>query len=129
MPWATKKPCGHPGCGELVSGARYCEKHLLPKSEGRRKYDRFRGSAASRGYDRNWKAVRREFLEEHPLCEDCLDDEREDIARGVTPQRVMAATEAHHVKKVAEHPELRLRTDNLRALCHDHHSRRTARGE
>jgi hypothetical protein len=42
---------------------------------------------------------------------------------------VRPATEPHHLKKVAQHPELRLVEENCRALCHEHHSARTARGE
>jgi 5-methylcytosine-specific restriction protein A len=118
------KPCMRPGCPNIVERG-YCDVHRPAKEQqaclvgGKRiKYDRFRGSAASRGYDRNWQAVRREFLQENPLCEDCAEH-----------SRFAPATEAHHVMKVAEYPELRLRKDNLRALCRECHSVRTAHGE
>lgn len=53
-----------------------------------------------------------------PLCEDCMK-------AGHTE----AANEAHHILKVATHPELRLDMDNLRSLCKSCHSKRTSRGE
>ncbi|WP_390905463.1 HNH endonuclease [Occallatibacter riparius] len=89
-------------------------------SNPRKQYDKARGSAASRGYDRDWQAVREEFIKENPLCQDCLE---------LNPPRPTPATEAHHVLKVVERPDLRLRKDNLRALCKECHSARTARGE
>jgi 5-methylcytosine-specific restriction protein A len=103
-----------------VLDARYCKRHQTVACDSKKQYERFRGSAASRGYDRTWQRFRVWFLERHPLCEDCLE---------ARPQRFEAATEPHHLKKVAEYPELRLVEDNLRALCHDDHSTRTARGE
>jgi 5-methylcytosine-specific restriction protein A len=77
-----------------------------------------RGSSYDRGYDRRWQRVRLGFLQDHPLCMDC-------DAKGI----VTVATEAHHVAKVADRPELRLDPANLRALCHDCHAIRTGRGE
>ncbi|WP_242847225.1 HNH endonuclease [Desulfosporosinus acididurans] len=58
------------------------------------------------------------YLREHPLCEDCLEQD------ALTPSR-----EVHHKKKVRDFPELRLVKSNLRALCKSCHSTRTARGE
>ncbi|MDE2342931.1 MAG: HNH endonuclease [Betaproteobacteria bacterium] len=92
---------------------------LRPHGEPERKrYDRERGSAASRGYDRNWQRFRENFLSDHPLCADC-----ENIGR------VTLAVEVHHVKKLRHRPDLRLDPENVMALCHSCHSARTARGE
>lgn len=65
-----------------------------------------------------WRNFRDWFLARHPLCEDCL-------AEG----KIEPAEEVHHLKKVADHPELRLVEANCRGLCKPHHSRRTAAGE
>lgn len=120
MPSRSKHPCNMPGCGVLVLDGRYCKGHQAASVDTKRQYEQYRGSAASRGYDRTWQAVRKEFLGEHPCCEDCIEER---------PPRATAATEAHHLAKVAGHPELRLVMENLRALCHECHSARTARGE
>jgi len=79
--------------------------------------DRWRGSAASRGYDRTWRALRLQILEAEPLCRFCW-------AHGL----VEPATEVDHIKPLATHPELRLDPTNLRALCKPCHSRLTAGG-
>ena|ERR1039457_1123636 len=110
-----KRPCARAGCGRLIKSG-YCETCKPHSAEVVN--DRARGSAANRGYDRTWQRFRRWYLDRYPVCEDCIDE-----------GKVSPATEPHHLKKVAEFPELRLVEDNLRALCHDHHSIRTARGE
>ena len=85
--------------------------------EQRRRFDRERGSAASRGYDRTWQRFRDAFLMSHPLCSDCL------------PKQVTPAIEVHHIKRLRDAPELRLVEANCLGLCKAHHSARTARGE
>jgi 5-methylcytosine-specific restriction protein A len=87
------------------------------QAAARERQDR-RAPPNERGYDRRWKRVRLGFLMLHPLCEDCE-------AHGI----VMPATEAHHVAKVTDRPELRLDPRNLRALCQACHATRTGRGE
>lgn len=64
-----------------------------------------------------WRRLRRAYLAQHPLCEDCLLDDRTTIA-----------TEVHHVQPIesaAGHPDEMSRlcfdADNLRALCHRCH--------
>ena len=72
-------------------------------------------SAAKRGYDTRWKYIRLWFLKAHPLCTDCLLDNK------LTPSE-----EVHHIKALADggtHEET-----NLMALCKSCHSRRTKRG-
>jgi 5-methylcytosine-specific restriction protein A len=75
-------------------------------------------SAAKRGYDRRWRAFRKWFLMENPICRDCL-------ARN----QYVVATEVHHIRKIADHPELRLDVSNCMSLCTSCHGRRSARGE
>jgi 5-methylcytosine-specific restriction enzyme A len=53
----------------LVDSAhRRCEKHHIQE---RKEIDQRRGSAAHRGYDARWRAARKRFLVNHPLCAEC----------------------------------------------------------
>lgn len=116
MEYKPKRPCSYPNCAELVeAGEKYCKLH---KPLNKRTYDDNRPSASARGYDKKWEKVRKMFLKEHPLCEDCL-------RYGVyTP-----AQEVHHIEKVKDRPDRRLDPTNLMALCKACHNRRTAKGE
>ena len=80
--------------------------------------DRARGSAASRGYDADWRRFRAAILRADPWCADCAK-------RG----RLQPADELHHIAKLADHPERRLDPENVMPLCHRCHAIRTARGE
>lgn len=91
--------------------------HLPTPAEARGAYDRFRGSAFSRGYDRDWKRLRDQVLREEPLCRACL-------AAG----RVTEASMVHHVEPVATRPDLRLTRSNLVPLCDPHHAAEHAGG-
>ena len=113
MPSRPLRPCRHPGCPELTRDG-YCETH---RAEART-YERHRGSAHSRGYDREWEAFRAQYLKRHPLCVDCMS------AVAYEPAR-----EVHHIKKLRDYPKLKYAESNLMGLCHEHHSIRTARGE
>lgn len=107
MPYKSRRPCGYPGCAALVSaGERYCDKH--------KKTVRLGGNNSH--YDRHWQKIRALYLANHPLCVDCQKEGR------LTP-----ATEVHHIVKVKNGGSDR--EDNLMALCHSCHSRRTQRGE
>lgn len=107
MPDAPRRPCAYPGgCGEYAVRNGRCEEHAAAAGQQR-------GKTADRGYDAVWRRFRAWFLRRHPLCADCEH----------------AATEVHHVKKIAAFPELRLSESNCMALCHECHARRTGRGE
>lgn len=84
-----------------------------------KKYDWQRGSAASRGYDRNWQKVRAIKLDQCPLCE---------CDRCKAMGRVKAANTVHHIQPVSTHPHLRLVMSNLKSMtyhCHEvEHGRR-----
>lgn len=99
------RPCSVPGCANLaydkVAQCRDC----------RARADRHKGSAARRGYDREWSRIRAEYLRYHPFCQwpDCERPPREvDHIDGDTSNCVW---------------------DNLRALCPYHHKLRTARDQ
>lgn len=81
----------------------------------RQDHDQRRGSAARRGYGRNWQKVRAMHLAEHPLCVMCL-------AEG----RTVLATDVDHI--IPRRDGGADGDGNLQSLCHSHHSRKTARG-
>ncbi|MDD2772750.1 MAG: HNH endonuclease signature motif containing protein [Elusimicrobiales bacterium] len=101
--------CRHACCPVRVEqGERYCpkHKHLYETTENAR-----RGSAASRGYDSNWRRLRQCVLAQDPICK--------------WPGCTQAATDVDHIV-----PKSRGGTDdieNLQGLCHEHHSVKTAR--
>ena len=107
MPSKALKPCGYPGCPNLVESGR-CELH---RSESEFKRD----PAVQRLYDRKWQARRKVQLSAHPWCEVCL-------SKGIyTP-----ATDVHHVTPHRGDKNIFL-TSPLESLCHACHSEVTAR--
>ena len=110
MPSKPKVPCRHPGCPELVpSGTKYCEKHRQLHPEEVR-------SANSRGYGSRWQKARKAFLQAHPLCVECMKEER-----------YVKATDVDHIKAHCGDPKLFWDRSNWQALCHRHHSIKTRR--
>jgi 5-methylcytosine-specific restriction enzyme A len=68
MPKAALRPCRKPGCPALV-GSGYCDDHTDLSKQA----DRYRGTAASRGYDADWRRVRLQALKrDNYLCVHCL---------------------------------------------------------
>ncbi|WP_422317953.1 HNH endonuclease, partial [Prosthecobacter sp.] len=68
-------------------------------------------TATERGYDPEWRRLRRVVLAEEPMCRKCG----------------AIAMEVDHIKTVARWPELRLVRTNLQALCKPCHKTKTAR--
>ncbi len=112
MPWKPKRPCAKPGCPGLVEAGGKCPVcGYQPGARPGREYERERGSAASRGYDSDWRRFRLWFLTRHPVCEHVDEQGR----RCFEP-----AVDVHHVIPKAEGgPDSE---ENCRALCHRHHS-------
>lgn len=111
MPYKPKTPCSYPGCPKLTT-TRFCKEHQKLYDRNYEKYDRDRN--AKRKYGRAWKRIRDRFIHAHPLCEECLKD-----------GRYTKATEVHHRLPLSQggtHAE-----ENLEALCHECHSRITAK--
>ncbi len=100
MPHRLALPCRQPGCPNLN-----CQVHTVERQD-------VRPPAAVRGYDYRWQRLRLMFLRAHPICQ-CED--------GCT----QAATDVHH--KVPLDEGGKNEWDNLQALCHSHHSKKTAR--
>ena len=110
MPHRPNTPCRHPGCAALVPyGQKYCEEHKKLHPEETR-------SANSRGYGAAWQKARKQFLSEHPLCEECMKE-----------GRYVMATDVDHVKAHRGDRTLFWDRSNWRALCHRHHSEKTVR--
>lgn len=108
MPMKPKVPCRHPGCAALVpSGTKYCDVHKPLHPEEVR-------SAASRGYGSAWRKARAQFLQAHPLCEECMRQ-----------GKYTKATDVDHI--IPHRGDLVLFWDqsNWQALCHSHHSRKS----
>lgn len=78
-------------------------------------YDDRRGNSTERGYDRRWRKRRAMFLRAHPLCAQCLEE-----------NRVTTATDVHHV--IARRNGGSDDDGNLMSLCKSHHSQITAAG-
>lgn len=106
------KVCAESGCPNLTDSTR-CEFHSKAK---RRREDQRRPSAKARGYDSKWERTRRLYLRSHPICEDpegCID----------------RSTDVDHIDGLGPLGPKGHDEENLRALCHSHHSKRTARDQ
>ena len=109
MPKKPKRPCGRAGCPRFaVDGSQYCAEH---KAEENRNYNRYaRNGRTVKIYSgKRWRAVRRQYYQAHPLCEDCLLDGK------TTP-----AEEVHHIKPLSAGGDP-YSFSNLRSLCRSCH--------
>ena len=109
MPRRASKPCQHRGCPNLTSTG-YCDQH----SSQAHSYDQHRPSAAKRGYGHRWRKLRQMVLARTPLCADPFE------IHGATP---VPATDVDHIVPLAQGGANAM--DNLQALCHSCHSRKT----
>lgn len=124
MPNAPLRACSHQPCTELVIRG-VCPKHATQDN-------RFRGSAASRGYDRHWGRTRNAFITQR--CAECGDCPSamcmkcggsglsagfcwECLAEG----RMVRVDEVDHVIPWLKYPHLRLELRNLQPMCVKHH--------
>jgi 5-methylcytosine-specific restriction protein A len=112
MPTRAKRPCPRKMCKGLWDG-----KTCTVCSHKPRRWnwgdDKERGTAAERGYDRDWFRLRARKIKTSPICERC----------GVEPTE-----QVHHIKpfKGKDDP-LRLAWSNLESLCGWCHGRETGR--
>ncbi len=118
-----KTPCRYPGCRALLDRSGYCERHAKAANASRTDYDRTRRrtdqSLAEAKRIRSsaaWSRVRRIKLTTSPLCEDPHGDH----ARA---GRTATATQVHHIRPAATHPEQTLDLDNLMSVCTRCHAR------
>lgn len=115
MPTKPKRPCRYSGCPNFCETGVYCKAHAQYESANLR--DKWRGNAASRGYNAEWRIARRRFLSTHPLCVECLKE-----------NRLTAATVVDHI--VPHRGDQRLFWDqtNWQPLCKLHHDQKTGSG-
>jgi 5-methylcytosine-specific restriction protein A len=65
------KPCSKPGCPELITEGRFCDKH---RKEEYKKYNKYhRDPRSNSRYGRRWREIRNLYISAHPLCERCLE--------------------------------------------------------
>ena len=113
-PRRPPSPCIQPGCPEVVKGGGLCPEH-------RRARERARGTPSERGYGSKWQRIAARYLRWHPQCSWV-----EDGMRCGRP-----ATDVDHVvrrklllERGVPNPDA---DEHLQALCHAHHSLKTAR--
>lgn len=114
MPYRPKRPCRTPGCPNLTDHPRgYCPEHLPLKYK---EEELNRLSSSERGYDVRWQKARELYLQEYPLCIECL-----------LIGRTTAATVVDHIKAHRGDPNKFWDQDNWQPLCKMHHDRKTAK--
>ena len=111
MPRKPKKPCKYPGC-PMLTDENYCPEH---KALVNAQYDkRMRSRPAYEFYhSTEWKHKRRNFLIEHPFCEECYRN-----------GRLTKATLVDHIVPISQGGSL-LDDNNLQALCSSCHGRKS----
>jgi 5-methylcytosine-specific restriction protein A len=116
--------CAYPGCTAAVPvGQKYCDRHAGKAADAEAARNRFaarrrqleKGTSAARGYGHRWRKLRAWYLAGHPFCEECAK-------RHI----VTKATDVDHIVPHRGDPALFWDADNLQALCHACHSRKTA---
>ena len=100
-------------CGYSVPKGAKCPCQQRRAKDRQQTVDAARPSAAARGYDREWAAVRADHLAANPQCIECG----------------APASHVDHIVSIRQAPHRRLDRTNLRSMCHPCHSRRTARDQ
>lgn len=121
--------CSYPGCHKPVPrGERYCDAHakagakrdaeIEAKAKAARDARRrqVRGTTAQRGYGGRWQTLRKRFILQHPYCQECLKQ-----------GKLTEATDVDHIVPHRGCAKLLFDEANLQALCHECHSRKTAK--
>lgn len=111
-----KRPCKQNGCKNLAddsTGCCYEHRGVYLKAQ-----DRLRGNANARGYTYRWHKRSRRYLREHPLCVECLKEDR-----------VVAAECVDHIKPHKGDMRLFWDESNWQALCLHHNSVKAAKEE
>lgn len=92
----------------------FCDLHQSEERTIEVRYDKWRGTPASRGYDGEWRKCRNTFIREHPLCDMCQQE-----------GKVVPAEHVHHIVPLEE-GGARLDWENLQSLCKACHNMITA---
>lgn len=107
MPYKPKKPCRYPDCKELTF-ERYCEEHKKITAKIYEKYRR--DPNAYKRYGSEWRKIRVQYINESPLCEECLKS-----------GKLVPALEVHHIVEIDKGGSNDF--SNLMSLCKPCHSR------
>ena len=110
MPLSPPKPCRTLTCS-ILTHTGYCSDHQPQRWQ----HGHYRGSAASRGYDRDWQHVRLLALQRDKyLCQHCL-----------TEGRITSAIDVDHIIPLSAQGN-RLDLSNLQSLCRACHRTKTS---
>ena len=104
MPCKPLKPCKHPSCPKLTD-TNYCDEHKALHE---------RATANDRGYDSRWRSARKKFLQEHPFCIRCHQNNK------LTPATVVDHIISHRGDQV-----LFWDKTNWQPLCKQCHDKKT----
>lgn len=110
-----KRPCNYPGCPELITGRdTHCPAH---RKQRRAESDKRRTNQAERNFYSSaaWKSIRKRKLIDSPFCEWLLPDGTTCNAIGTDVDHITARGVDGGTDDM----------DNLRVLCHPHHSLKT----
>ena len=114
MPTKARKYCKK--CGKIATVGEYCEDHA-PKRDYSSEYLRRSTKDTDKWYKQKaWQIRRAMQLRKQPLCEECLK-------RG----EYVKATDVDHIEPHKGNYEVFIDPDNLQSLCHECHSRKTAK--
>lgn len=91
-------------------------KQHRPRHYKNTKRQDYRKGSRQRGYDSRWEKLRAAHIAEHPICEDCWEQDGVVNAESI---------EVDHVVPIEVAPERRLDPENLRTRCKAHHQRKT----
>jgi len=109
LPRKVFKPCLYHGCINTVQYG-YCQTHAHFYNPPQRAIEVNRPSAAARGYNKEWQAIRVEVLRKHGV-----------------PKELWHLYDIHHDPPYNPKKEPNHRKYNLIPMIHNHHSRETAR--
>jgi len=114
---ATYKPkhgCAVQGCPCLAErGKKYCDNHAYME-QPKDAYEKYRASSSERGYGKRWQRERKIYLASHPFCVECMKE-----------GKYVIATDVDHIIPHRGDKALFWDENNLQALCHSCHSKKT----
>lgn len=100
-----------PTCEKTIPHGVRCECQITSTRARNQRHDTLRGSAASRGYDAEWRSASKSYLLQYPFCAECARN-------GV---RTMA-TLVDHIVSIRRAPHRRMNRSNWQSLCTHCHS-------
>lgn len=104
MPRRAARVCAEPGCPQLQP----CTVHATSAKRA----DLNRPNSNARGYDRRWRRKSEQYRAAHPICEE--------------PGCGAPSKHVDHIDGLGPSGPRGFDDDNLKALCHPHHSSKTA---